>query len=303
MSEIIDVKLDDILVPDDREREVKEDVVRLYAWRLRKGRTLQTIEVRRTPNGKRPFTLVSGAHRLAAYKAVGMEKTYAVLFEGDKDEAKEAEIGENLFRNELSALERIYNVAEYRRLFEKSHGKVVPGNPNFNNSAKLAELDVMGNAEGSEDARFFDRVLERLNLSRRTAARLCSIAKRLQPALRQVLTGSVLEDNQNVIERLSGLEPDMQIAYAKALAANGCDIAAADEAFNPKPKMSRDARAYEGLCDGWTRTNEKVRRKFIADYLPAIADAVTADPAMLAAFVSRNRDALEDALAAVPKDS
>lgn len=301
MTEIIDVRLDEIFVPEDRGREVKDDVVSLYALRLRKGRTLQTIEVRRTPNGALPFTLVSGAHRLAAYKKVGMEKTYAALFTGNKDEAKEAEIGENLFRNELSALERIYNVAEYRQLFEKSHGAVVRGNPNFNNSAKLAELDILGNEEGSEDARFFDRVLDRLQLSRRTAARLCSIAKRLQPSLRTVLTGSVLEDNQAVIERLSGLEPAMQNAYAKALAANDCDIALCDAAFNPKPPMTRDQRAYETICDGWMRTNVKVRHKFIADFLPAIADAVAADPAVLAAFVLHNREALESALAALPE--
>jgi ParB family transcriptional regulator, chromosome partitioning protein len=293
MSEIIDVNIADIHVPDDRLRQVKDDVVQLYVWRLKQGNTLQTIEVRRTPNGKLPYTLVSGAHRLEAYKGHGVKTVHAVLFVGDKDQAKEAEIGENLFRNELSALEKVYHVAEYRRLFEARFGKVKAGNPNLSNSDKLAELDVMGNLEAGEESNFFERVKAKLGINRRSTERYCAIAKHLQPLLKDAITGTDIEDNQNAIERLSKMDAQTQIKYAVALNENGGDLDAVEEAFNPKATLSKDERAYENMVDFWTRTNAGTRERFIRDYLPAITAAVLADQAMLKQVQDAVRTATE----------
>lgn len=299
MSDSIGIKLAEIFVAEDRLRQVKPDFAQLYATMIQAGRIFPPIKVRRTPNGKLPFTLVSGGHRLEGVRLAGGETIEALVIKADKDGAREEEIEENLFRNELTALERIFAVFEYRRLFERKYGEVAPGNPLFANVAKLATLDLLGNIEDSQEGNFYARVTERLGISSRSTRRFCQIAKALCPQLRDVLEGSALEDNLSVIERLSKQDLGTQIIYANALRANGCDIAAADEAFNPKEKMSRDERAYEGLCDGWTRTNAAVRQRFIRDNLPAISDAVAADQSLLAGFVSRNREALEEALAAL----
>jgi ParB family transcriptional regulator, chromosome partitioning protein len=303
MDEIITILLSEIFVPDDRLRQVKEDYAQLFASKLKAGRTLAPIKVRRTPNGAATYTLVYGAHRMRAHEIAGLTEISAmVATKGDKQEAREEEIEENLFRNELSALERIDTVAEYRRLFVAKHGELKRGNPEFANSANLAELNLLGVNEEADDGKFFQRVAERLGLSRRSTERLSTIAARLQPALHKAITGTEIEDNQSAIERLSRLEPQMQESYAQVLAQNGGDLALADAALDPKQKLTRDEAAYEGLADGWTRTNAKVRARFVKDYLPAIGEALAQDGACLTQFVRGHRAALEAALAALPQD-
>jgi ParB family transcriptional regulator, chromosome partitioning protein len=301
MDEIVTILLSEIFVPEDRLRQVKEDYAQLFASKLKAGRTLQPIKVRRTPNGAAPYTLVYGAHRMRAHQLAGLaDITAMVATKGDKLEAREEEIEENLFRNELSALERIDTVAEYKRLFVAKHGELKRGNPEFANSAKLAELNLLGVNEDSNEGLFFQRVAERLGLSRRSTERLSTIASRLQPVLHKAITGTEIEDNQSAIERLSRLDPAMQENYAKVLKDNGGNLALADEALDPKARLTRDEAAYEGLADGWTRTNAKVRVRFVKDYLPAIAQALASDQAALATFCALNRAALEEALAALP---
>jgi ParB family transcriptional regulator, chromosome partitioning protein len=296
MTEIITVPIDDIFVDPDRLREIKPEVVQTYATRMRAGDQYPPLQVRRTPNGEGKFTLVSGLHRLKAHAALQAVQVEAYLIKANADQAREQEIAENLLRNELTALERIYHVAEWRRLFEAAHGKVARGNPEFAKTAKLAELDLLGNIEDSQEGSFFSRLAERLGLTRRTSERYFSISKHLQPALKAVLTGSALEDNQAVIERLSKLEPAIQLKYAKLLSDNGGDIGKADEALFPKRPLTRDERYYEGICDNWTRTNARVRAKFVADYIKPIGEMLASDEALLKAFAATHKDALKRAM-------
>lgn len=272
-------------IPEGRLRKVKADYAALYARQIDEGRVLPPVKVRRTPNGVTAYALVSGAHRLAAH--AGRESIEALVIEADAATAQTEEIEENLFRNELTALERIDAVAAWRDLFEARYGRISAGNPEFSNRANLAQLDGLGLNEDSQQGHFFDRVKERLGLTRRSVQRFCTIAKGLTPALHDVLEGSPLEDNQALIERLSRLEPGEQAKYAQALEAHGFDIAAGDAAFNPAAKMSRDERAYEGMADSWTRTNAKVRAKFVADFLPGIGAEIVANPALMTAFIGQ----------------
>ena len=254
------------------------------------------IKVRKTPNGKKPYELVAGLHRLEGHRLAGMDQIEVNIIQADRNGAREEEIEENLFRNELTALERIVSISAYRSLFEDKFGKIAKGNPTFAKSAKLAEMDLLGNIEDSQEGHFFDRVKERLGLSRRSVERMCSIAAHLAPQLLDVLQGSPLEDNQAVIERVSKLELGQQIQYAAALKANGFDIAAVDAAFDPAPKLSKDERALETIVDGWTRTNAKVRAKFVADYLPVIGAEIIGNPVLTLAFARQWRGPLLHAL-------
>ncbi|MDF1778772.1 MAG: ParB N-terminal domain-containing protein [Rhizobiaceae bacterium] len=275
MSKIETIKIADIHVPEDRLRAVKPDYASLMAMLIEGGRILPPIKVRRTPNGKGgKFTLVVGGHRLEGHRLAGRTEIDAVIKKGNAEEAREEEVEENLFRNELTALERIDAVAAYRDIFEARHGEIRRGNPEFSNSANLAELNLLGIVEDSQEGHFYSRVTLRLGIAERSARRMHAIARSLNRELHDAITGTPVEDNQSAIERLSKLPPSDQAKYAVLLADNGGDLDAADAALHPKPKQSAADKLQSRLIDTWGRMKTKAHVEFVREYRSDIEAAL-----------------------------
>lgn len=272
------IALADIHVPDDRLRMIKPDYAGLMAMLIRAGRVLPPVKVRRTPNGKCKFTLVTGGHRLAGHRLAGRAELDAVIVKGNAQDAREEEIEENLFRNELSALERIDAVAAYREIFEARNGEINPkgGRPKKNsaNLAEFPETNLLGVIEDSQEGHFYHRMTGRLGLSRRSAERLCTIAKALSRPLHDAIAGTPIEDNQSAIERLSKLPPSDQAAYAFLLAENGGNLDAADAALAPKPRQSAADKLRSRLIDTWGRIKRQDRVEFVREYRAEIEAAL-----------------------------
>ncbi|MEZ5792505.1 MAG: ParB N-terminal domain-containing protein [Nitratireductor sp.] len=180
----------DIHVPEDRLRMVKAEYAALLARSLSGGAVLPPITVRRTPNGTKKLTLVAGAHRLEAARQAGRSEIEAVIVKVNADQAREIEIKENLFRNELTALERITAVAEYRRLFDaKFEAAIEAENKNVTDMKQFRQvggidpsaLNLLGLHDDSQEGGFYARATERLGISRRACERAVTIMKRLRP--------------------------------------------------------------------------------------------------------------------------
>uniref|UniRef100_UPI0035CEA1EE ParB/RepB/Spo0J family partition protein n=1 Tax=Bartonella sp. TT119HLJHH TaxID=3243579 RepID=UPI0035CEA1EE len=89
---------------------------------------MNPITVRHTPNAKEGnYTLIAGAHRLRAAELLGYSEIDAVVVQADKDNAALLEVAENLFRNELSVIDRALFVQTYRELWEKKYGEIKVG--------------------------------------------------------------------------------------------------------------------------------------------------------------------------------
>lgn len=280
MSESNTIAISDINVPQDRLRKVKEDFASLYAAMLKRGRRLPPIHVRRTPNAKGgKFTLVAGLHRLRGHEIAGLTEIRVEIVKADANEAREIEIEENLFRNGLSALERIDAVADYRRIFEEKHGAITRGGDQKSKGqvgTLIDEVSLLGVVEDSQEGHFYARVTERLGLSSRSAKRLSGIAKSLQSALHDAIVGTPIEDNQSAIERLSKLPVRDQVKYATLLAKNGGDLEAADAALAPKPAQSATDKLRSRLIDTWGRIKPRDRIEFVREHRADVEAALAA---------------------------
>lgn len=210
MVEFKRLSLGEIFVPADRIRKVDDNKAFLIGQSVVSGELIQPINVYRTPNGERPYTLAAGATRYRGHELHGLAEIDVLIRKLDKASARRIEIEENLFRDELSKLDRALHVVEYRKLWEEEHGKLSRGNPQLSNSANLAEL-----AETAQ-GHFFAQALDDLGLSRRAMERAQFIGAKLQPELRAVLREAPEADNQRVLEHLAGLEPDRQRKVAAA---------------------------------------------------------------------------------------
>ena len=107
------IPLADILVPE-RLRTVDEDHALAIQASIVEHGLLNPVTVRQTPNGKHGYTLVAGAHRYRAIELLDEKEIDAIVVKADADEAVLIEIEENLFRNDLSVMDRAVFVQTYR---------------------------------------------------------------------------------------------------------------------------------------------------------------------------------------------
>ncbi|WP_455466576.1 ParB/RepB/Spo0J family partition protein [Bartonella sp. B39] len=127
MARFQEIALDLIVVPE-RIRPVDDEHAKALAQSMVREGLMNPITVRHTPNAKGGnYTLIAGAHRLRAAELLGYSEINAVVVQADKDNAALLEVAENLFRNELSVIDRALFVQTYRKLWEKKYGEIKIG--------------------------------------------------------------------------------------------------------------------------------------------------------------------------------
>ncbi|PIT69697.1 ParB/RepB/Spo0J family partition protein [Bartonella tribocorum] len=144
MAQFQEIALDLIVVPE-RIRPVDDEHAKALAQSMAREGLMNPITVRHTPNAKEGnYTLIAGAHRLRAAELLGYSKIDAVVVQADKENAALLEVAENLFRNELSVIDRALFVQTYRELWEKKYGEIKVGGDHGNQYTKdkVAKVQV-----------------------------------------------------------------------------------------------------------------------------------------------------------------
>ncbi|PWE29992.1 chromosome partitioning protein ParB [Maritimibacter sp. 55A14] len=249
-------------MPGDRLRGVDENHAKAIALDVEKHGLINPITVR-GPFGAKggTYSLLAGAHRLRAVQMLGLEEveTMVVHVNGGWSSLL-IEIGENLFRNDLSKLDRAMFVSKYREAWEAKYGKVGRGR----NSANIAEfLDQAGLVS------FSDHVATRMGLSKRSIEAAQEIAQKLHPELRRALSGTPEADNQAVLQRFCKASSDAQCDAARRIRSGA---KAKDELRNVGvvPDQNGSA-ALERLTAAWGRLSKKDRREFVRDHRAELA--------------------------------
>lgn len=261
MPEFKTLPLDKILVPE-RLRVVEDDHALAIQSSIIEHGLINPITVRATPRAARPYTLVAGAHRLRAYELADDDwsrEIEALVIEGDKDEAALVEITENLFRNELSALDRAMFVMSYREIWERKYGKIEPGRP-------ANRINVIQLLQDEASSGFSAHVADRLGISVPTIKRASFIARSLSPELRRELRGTAEADNQSLLLSLAKMPPERQKLVAAAYQSER-DIRKALDITEPNARAqatkSAQQEVYDRLLATWTRADEKTRAAFL----------------------------------------
>lgn len=203
----------------ERARPIDEDHAAAIAASMIDRGLINPITVRPTPaakSGKTPYTLVAGGHRLRAAQLNGWEEIDTIIVSVDVAEAQLMELSENLYRNDLSPLDRALFVLKFREIYEEKHGKIQQGG---DRKSKGHDGPLIF-APGRELA---ERVCERLGFSARTFKRVTAIGQKLHPALRIAVRGTPAEDDQGMLLKLAKMPADDQFKLAAALR-EGADL-------------------------------------------------------------------------------
>ena len=205
------IPLKDIFI-GERARPVDEEHAVAIAASMTDRGLINPITVRSTPaanGGKTPYTLVAGGHRHRAAELNGWEEIDVIVVSADAVEAQMMEISENLFRNELTALDRAIFVMKFREIHEEKFGKIQQGGDQKSNRNDCGLIFTPGR-------QLSERVQERFGFGQRTYEYVTRIGKKLHPALRQAVRGTDAENDQKALLKLAALSDTEQAGIAAA---------------------------------------------------------------------------------------
>lgn len=205
---ITEIDISSISVPDDRARALDMNWVEALAQIIESQGLTNAITVRQY-NDK--ILLVSGAHRLAAFKKLGRSTIPARVSSAENDnDAKLEEVMENLGRNELNALDRCHHLYDLKTVYEKLHPETKHGGDRGNQytGAKTGKRQTLPlDTEQPELFGFSRHIAEKIGLSDRSIRMAVAIWKGLSVASRRRLENTWIATTQSNLKILSEQTP------------------------------------------------------------------------------------------------
>ncbi|MFG1463317.1 ParB N-terminal domain-containing protein [Xanthobacter sp. DSM 24535] len=250
----------DLIDADDRLRRVDPDKALLLAASMKVDGQRYPIEVR--PVGKKGrYALISGGHRLGGAKLLEWTEIDAEILDITADQARMREIDENLYRAELSDLDRAVFLSEKKRLYEKLNPQAKHGG-----DRRSEQVAIFGDLL----PRFTEEACERLGCSERTLQRIIARAA-IVPDVRDRIAGTSIANTGSELDALARLSPEEQrsaVQWALSDGVPAMGIAAAVKQMRGDgaagaPVDETDAQ-YAALLKGWRRADRRARDRFLS---------------------------------------
>jgi ParB/RepB/Spo0J family partition protein len=275
-AKLVLAPLDEIEIPMTHRPTHADKVSELVKSIQRLG--LQAAPVVTEHDGR--YRLVSGRHRIEAFRVMGEKRVPVRVVEFDEIEARLWTISENLHRNELTALQRAEQIAEYARLTkEKLEGPTedlvkLPSAEQTEISAQVDQKMPRGRPEGGESLAARKLGMDRSEVRR--ATRVDSII----PAAKEAAREAGLDHNQSALLKVASYADEDQVEAVKEIAKAKAEKAPAPRAAiqlprRPVPKP-RPLRNLENMGAGdlafWIKASSPNDRLHVIDILRRCAD-------------------------------
>jgi ParB family chromosome partitioning protein len=235
-----------------RLRPVDEAQAAFLAENIQANGLRQPVEVRAVKGGG--YRLIAGGHRLAACARLGWTDIPAFVFEATDDEARLAEIDENLVRHELNPLDRATFLFERKELYEKLHPQTKHG----------AQGGPGGKRNETEIVSFSKDTAERVGLTDRSIRLSVKIATSLAPDVKAQIAGTRVAKVQAELLALAKLAPTAQRAVLALLLGDDPKAMTVRQAValqsNRPATTAKDG--YARLMGAWARATIAERDAF-----------------------------------------
>lgn len=207
----------------DRLRFVDRAYVEMIAASISETYLHQPIAVASTPGAGNRYVLVDGENRLEAFKLLGRQTIPARIRDLTEVERRKHEIHANLIRNELNALDRVRFVGELADIFAAENADARNGGDR--KSKKWREKNQLANLANWSS--FSKDAARRTGLAERSIRRTRELFGKLSPDAVAFIRGTKVADNQAQLQALAEMEPEQQVAVARAIAGGAGNIAKA----------------------------------------------------------------------------
>lgn len=191
----MDISISKIIVKE-RKRTFDKDKVNLLAESIKNIGLLHNIVI------STDFILISGLHRLEAYRLLGYESIPCNIVDVDSIKAELLEIDENIVRNELTVLDRAIQLARRKEIYEILY----PESKQFSSNKQKAkhypnETVSLG---------FSLATSEIVGLHPRTIQQDIQIAKNIDKDIQELVKHSCLANNKQELLRLARMDSSEQ---------------------------------------------------------------------------------------------
>lgn len=247
-----------------RIRQVDHAWVEAIAESMRSIGQQQPVEVRWAESNVR-YALIAGGHRLAAARLLSWTHIDARLVEADDLSAELREIDENLFRHELSPLDRAISLARRQEIWEELHPESTRGGDRGNQHTG-------GRPRQTVTITFCHATASHVGLNPRTIRRATNLYRSLSPAVRSKISGTPLARQEGELYRLSRLPASEQVRVVELLQASDGPRKVTDAVAqingHKKNALIPTDRAFQKLVDAWERAPKAAQVQFL-DHLRA----------------------------------
>jgi ParB-like chromosome segregation protein Spo0J len=153
------------------------------------------------------YVLISGLHRLHAYKQLGIKKIQCNIIDFDNEYCLIAEIDENIIRNELNDIELGEHLLKRDEILDNLGVRAKQGDNRFTNNRgeTVSPLQTTKN------------IAEKIGVSERSTQIRKQIARDLSQKVRDKLRKTVYSTNITGLLQLSRLEPKLQLKIVNRL--------------------------------------------------------------------------------------
>lgn len=208
---LFDLPLDQITVPDNRARDLDPAWAEALAGLVRAQGLTNPITVRHMGDH---YALVTGLHRLEAFRLLGGDAIPAQLSPAQTDdEARLEEVMENLGRNELIALDRCHHLYELKQVYERMYPETKNGGDHGNQHTggrTKSFRSAMDDGEPTAIFGFAKVTADKVGLSERAIQIAVSIWSKLTPETREALRGTRIATKQSDLKLLAAQDTRMQ---------------------------------------------------------------------------------------------
>lgn len=261
---IIDLPLSDVVTRSDG-RALNEAAVDGLAESIVTVGLLNPIRVRQA--GEK-WEVIAGAHRVAAFRKLGLVEIQAIASDDDDIHAELAMIDENLCRADLTPSERAQQTARRKEIYELINPETKPtseGGGGRNNATRRQLGDDIAD-------RFTANTAAATGQSERKVQRDAERGEKVIDAAHQIIRGTAL-DTGTYLDKLKRLSPSEQVVAAKRdlawhkqqqrdAAKNGIQrrIKVADVPITDEEARENQVAA---LMSAWNKASAEARQEFL----------------------------------------
>lgn len=244
----------------DRLRNVDEDAAQQLALDIDQNGLINAISVRPSDSGR--YDLVAGAHRLRAHELLGIDEIRCDVRNLSDDEAELVEISENLFRNDLSAAERVLSLGLWERAFREAHPEIGHGGDRGNqHTGGKVQTSHFGN---------FDEIMSRqTGRSRRSNFDDLALFKALGEEALRSLSDTDVGGNMVQLKALAKLDMGQRGAAVREIsegrAASVKDWQVSAGHVPEKPKKTEKQEWMDAATKLWAEGRKAWRDQFLRE--------------------------------------
>ena len=192
------IKITEIKI-GERLREVNDDKVRELAESIQQLGLLQPVLV------DKDYTLIAGAHRVAAYKLLELPVIEVSVFTHKGLLAELAEIDENLIRNELPELDEGNQLIRRKDIYEELYPETKHG------AKKSSQNKDPDSGSLPEKESYADNTAKATGKSKSKVSEQITTAKNIPKKLQDKIKGTALADQATNLKDIAKLHKDLKL--------------------------------------------------------------------------------------------